>query len=135
MRRIARKSEPLGHPGGENRRTIADREHAVKGRPPDDLLERRRFVVEPDGDRAIAPRVVELLTPIRGKHELDAQLLGGIVERPQLIAGGRREKEDSSHVTQAPFDDTTLSRISRRCEDREATCSDVGSAQQYQGSS
>ncbi len=99
MCRIARKPEPLGDAGGENRRTVADRKHAVKGRPADDLLERRRFLVKADGDCAIAPRVVELMTPVGGEHELDAQRLGGIVERAQLIAGGGGEKENSGSLS------------------------------------
>jgi hypothetical protein len=53
--------------------------------------------VEANANRAVAPGIVELLTPVGGKHELDAQLLGGIVERPQLIAGGGRQEKDASH--------------------------------------
>ena len=74
---MARQPEARGRARGQDRRAIADREHAVKRRVPrggDDRLERRVLLVEADGDGAIAPRIVELLAAIGREHELDAEL-------------------------------------------------------------
>jgi hypothetical protein len=50
-----------------------------------------------DRNRAVAPRVVELVTAIRDEHEIDAELSGGFVEAARLIAEFGGEDEESGH--------------------------------------
>ena len=64
----------------------------------DDRLDRDVFVVEPHGDGAVAPGIVQLVTSVGGEHQLDAQPLGGFVERAQLITGRRGEEKDSASL-------------------------------------
>jgi hypothetical protein len=52
--------------------------------------------VKAHGDRAVAPRVVELMTAIRREDEVDAKALRRVVERAELIAGGGG-KEENTH--------------------------------------
>src|SRR5215204_4607445 len=73
-------------------------------------------IVEPYRYRAVAPRVVQLVAAIRREQQIDPERRGRVVERPQLIAGRMREDQYPCH------------RYIR------ATCSVLGSAQQYQGS-
>ena len=74
---MARQPEARGRARGQDRRAVPHREHAVKRRVPrggDDRLERRVLLVEAHADGAIAPGIVELLTSVGRKHDLDAEL-------------------------------------------------------------
>jgi hypothetical protein len=51
--------------------------------------------MEPHGDRAVAPRVVELMTPIGGEYNLDPQPLRRLIERAQLVPRCGGEEQDS----------------------------------------
>jgi len=44
-----------------------------------------------DGNRPILPGIVEVMAAVGGKRELDAERLGGVVERAQLISRRVRE--------------------------------------------
>ena len=102
---------------GHHRRPIADREHRIDRAALDRLqhrIDRAPFFVEANGNGAVAPRIVELIAAVGGVEELDAKARRRFGEHARLIAGGRREKKDALH--------------------NRATCSAVGSAQQYQGS-
>jgi hypothetical protein len=72
-------------------------------------------VIKPNGNGAIPPWVLELIATVGGEHELHAETLGRLTKHPRLVSGRRRKKQNSFHQIRA-------------------TCSALGSAQQYQGS-
>src|SRR6185295_8869815 len=113
----AGQSQQARQVGGHHRRAIAEREHGVD-RTRIDRLQHRvdgfPLLVIPHRDRAVAPRIVELIAAIGGVDELDAELLRGFGEHARLIPSRRRQEQYAFHSR--------------------ATCSAVGSAQQYQGS-
>ena len=87
------------HTGGEQGRAIADGEDAMDRpilRCSPDGLDRRVRVVEAHRDRVVTPRIVETVTPIGCKHQLDPGARRRVSERAQLISGGRRKNEHSS---------------------------------------
>src|SRR5580658_7251228 len=49
------------------------------------------------GNRAVAPRIVELVTAIRDKQEIDAELSSGLVEAARLVAEFGGEEQESRH--------------------------------------
>ena len=51
----------------------------------------RVFVVEANRDRAVLPGIVDQVAAIGREHELHAQLLGGLAERPRLVSRSRRK--------------------------------------------
>jgi hypothetical protein len=89
--RIAGDAQFLRNSRRQDNWSIAYRNDAVdpsdRGRF-DDGIERRVFFVKPYGDRSVAPGIVQLMTAIRSKHQLDSGPHGGITEGPQLVAGG-----------------------------------------------
>jgi hypothetical protein len=48
-----------------------------------------------DRDRAIAPRIVELVAAIRDKNKVDAKLASGFVEAARLVPEFSGEDEES----------------------------------------
>jgi len=50
------------------------------------------------GDRAVAPRIVELVTPIRDEQEIDAALSSGLVEAARLVAEFGGEEQELRHL-------------------------------------
>jgi hypothetical protein len=84
---------------GQDRRPIAYGNHAVRPR-------RQRFgqrtkravdVVEADGDRAVTPRVVETIAPIRRDQQLDSKSGRDVIEGADLIPGRSSEKQNAGH--------------------------------------
>src|SRR5260221_114343 len=97
--------------------TIADDENAVEwtiGGGLEDRGHRRVLVVEADRDGAVLPGILDQMAAVGREHELHAEARGRVAKRARLIAGRRREDENTRHIR--------------------ATCSAFGSAQQYQGS-
>ncbi len=64
--------------------------------------------MKPHRNGRVPPRILEAITPVAGKHELDTQPGGRLAKRSDLVAGGGGKKKDLAHT---------------------------GSAQQYHGSS
>ena len=98
-------------------RPITDGEDAVHGARLQRLQQPVNgfpFFVKANRDGAIAPWIVELIAAIGRIHELDVVPFGGTGEHAGLIAGGGGQQQNTFH--------------------NRATCSAVGSAQQYQGS-
>src|SRR5437899_6390550 len=96
----------FGHTRSNNCWPVADHQDAVDragARSLENRLDRRLLVIETDGNRPIAPRVVEHMAAIGGEHELDAEPVSGVAERARLIAGRGGEKEDTGHMGQGPW--------------------------------
>ncbi len=122
---VPRHAEQAGHAGGQEGWPVPDREHPVHGpiaQGPDDLVRRRVPAVELHGDRRVAPRVIEAVAVVAGVDEVDGCGTRRILEGPCLIAGRLGAEQNALH-------DASVT------HQRRATCSPVGSAQQYQGSS
>ena len=95
---MARQTERLGDARGNHRRAVADREHAVNGliaRNVEDRCDRRQLVMEVNRDGLVLPRIVEDVTTIGRKDELDAHTFRGLAERAGLIAGCGRQQQHS----------------------------------------
>ncbi len=87
-------------PRGDDGRTVADGEHAVQRsfrRRGQNVGHRSVFVVEANRDGVVAPGIVQLMTAIRRKHQIDRQRLRCLRERPRLISRRRRKKKDARH--------------------------------------
>jgi hypothetical protein len=96
--------------------------------------------MEANGDGVVAPWILELIAPVGGVDELDAETLCGGREHARLVAGGRREQKYAFGTLRTLCTLrtlrtlSTLSTLSTLFFHSRATCSAVGSAQQYQGS-
>ena len=100
---IVKNSEAACGVGGGNSRTIAKSKNSIDVL----MLTAHRFEyrigcrvrrLEMDGNRAVAPRIVELMTAIRDEHEIDAELLSGFVEAARLVSEFGGEEEESRHL-------------------------------------
>ena len=99
---MPRQPQRLARQRGEHRRAVADGEYPVHGpvasRLADRLEERRvGIVLEADRDRPIAPRVVQLVTPVGREDQLDTQPFGRLTERAGLVPGRCRDQQHSRH--------------------------------------
>jgi hypothetical protein len=47
-----------------------------------------------DGERAIAPRILEVIAPVAREDEVHPERCGGVAERADLIAGGRGDEKN-----------------------------------------
>src|SRR5262249_55192171 len=104
----------------DDRRTIPHDQHTVEGpeaRRADDRVHCGGFVIEADGNRAVLPRVIEVVAPIGREDELDAKMPRRVAECARLVSGGGGEEKNAAVGVHT-----------------RATCSELGSAQQYQGS-
>ena len=135
---------------GDHRRPVADREDAVERRAraaATIAADRAVFVVEPDRNRLVPPRILEHVAPIGREHQLDAEPLGRLAERARLISGRRRQEENARHLStsQAAFSTDApqhwhpsiqhpAPRTQHRARQIIRISSGFGSAQQYHGS-
>ena len=88
--------EHFGDSCGNNGRTVTDGQHAVHrpiAKRIDNGGHRAALVVKMNRNRVIRPRVVEHLTAIGRKHQLDAEAFRCLAKRSRLIAGRRRQQE------------------------------------------
>jgi hypothetical protein len=102
----------LRETGGKHDRSVSHGDNAV-GRltaAGDDGVDGLLFVMEPDRDGLIPPRVIDLITAIAREYQADPKFRCGIAERSDLVSGRRRNQQNA------------LQTIS------------IGSAQQYHGS-
>ena len=115
---VTRQSQGCEDAGTDHGRPVSHGQHAVE-RTGAGCLEhdrgRRSLVVEPDGDRAVHPRVLEHVAPVGPEDQIDADPLRRIAEGARLVARGRGQEEHTGHQSKW-------------------SCSGFGSAQQYQGS-
>jgi hypothetical protein len=75
--------------GSRNRRPVAESENPIylqlALRFHNGMCRRfRRFEMHRDG--AVTPRIFQLMTPVRDKHDFDTQFLGGLAEAARLVA-------------------------------------------------
>ena len=125
LRRVARAAAAPPRPARQHGRPIPHRHHAGerslgRGRRGCASSEAASSM-EAHRHRRILPGIVERVAAVRREDQIDAEPRRGVVERPQLVAGRGRETGGCARCGGAP------NQIS-------ATCADVGSAQQYQGS-
>src|ERR1051325_10333080 len=86
---------------GKRHGSIANRDDSVRGichHRLNDRLQRSRLVEEPDRNRLIPPRVFELVASIAGKDQTDAELLGGLAERSNLVSRRRCDDENALQI-------------------------------------
>jgi hypothetical protein len=100
----------------------------------DDCVNRLVKRVKSDRNGAVLPGIVQFVAAIGREHELDPTPFGGIVERAQLVARGTRHDEYPSGFRHPTRDVRPRTSDLRPFRHTRATCSVVGSAQQYQGS-
>src|SRR5262245_46105705 len=97
-RRISGKPERLRRSRREDNGTVADGDDAIEWPRPrrlDDRRQRRVLFMEANRDGFIAPRIVELMTPIRRKHQLNPGALCCVAKRAKLITGRGGEDENA----------------------------------------
>jgi hypothetical protein len=101
-RRVSWQSELARDAGGNHCRPIPDREDPVD-RPPcrlrDNGLDRCDLLMKADGNRAVPPRIRNLVAAVGREHEFHAEPLGRLAKHPRLIPRRRRKQKDSSHVS------------------------------------
>ena len=109
--RVPRQTARLGDERRQHHRAVTHCEHPVEPRAPQCVEHGRRrggLVVKPHRDGPITPRVVESIASIGGQHKVHAEARGGLVERPRLVARGRRAQQharllrDIAHVCPSP---------------------------------
>ena len=98
--RVPRHSEGVGGARPDHRRPVADDQDAIEragagGR--EDLGDGGRLVMEPDGNRLVAPRIFDHVAPIGGEHQVNAQPLGRLTKRTRLVSRRRGQNEDATH--------------------------------------
>ncbi len=130
VRRIVGNPHELGGEGGDISRTVPHRDDSVHFGFRRDGASRAFRIFEAQRQRVVSPRIVEHVASIGGERQLKAQTFGRLGEDTGLIAGGGADQQQASFIITHPTTyhppPTTYTR---------ATCSSVGSAQQYQGSS
>ena len=97
---VVENAQAAPNVGRCNRGTITKRENSI------DVLTSHHFQdrigcrigrFKMDRDRAIAPRIVELVAAIRDKNKVDAKLASGFVEAARLVPEFSGEDEESWH--------------------------------------
>ena len=91
---MARQPERLHDPRADQRRPIADDEHAVDGTSAGSVENRRDgrvLVVKPNRNRLVLPRIVELVAPIGREDKIHAKPHGRVTKRPRLVTRRRRK--------------------------------------------
>ena len=91
--------ERAARPRRRGRWTVAQRDDGVnriRARVLDDLGRRLLRVLETQRQSAVPPRVLEYVAAVGPEDHVEADLLGGLDERPRLVAG-RRAQDENSH--------------------------------------
>src|SRR5437762_14085519 len=82
-RLMPRQAESFGDARGNYRRPVAD-DHNPGDRSSlrrlENCVSRRVFVIKPDRNRAVLPRILDQVTPIGGEDELHPKPLGGLTK-------------------------------------------------------
>jgi hypothetical protein len=94
-RRMKRNAQPPGGQRGQERRAVAHRDDSVEGAAGFEQAGVTRAVVEAHRDGAVGPRVIETVALVGGENGFGAGPPRGLRKRAGLVAGGRRQDEDT----------------------------------------
>ena len=98
---VVKNTEAARGVGGSDGGTVAERENSADVLSTDSFQDRvgrrfRRF--EMYWNRPVAPGIIELVTAIGYKPEIDAELLRGFVKAADLVPEFGSEDEESRHL-------------------------------------